>query len=132
MFAALIPVIGGLVGKIIDRAIPDKEQAAKAKLEMMSLIQTEGLKELEAKKSIITAEARSDGVLARNWRPAIMVIFGLIIANNYLVVPWLHAFGIDAAPLLDLPPQMWTMLQIGLGGYVVGRSAEKVAKVMKK
>lgn len=131
MITAMIPVIGGLVGKIIDRALPDKEAAAKAKIEMMSLIQTEGLKEMEAAQKVIVAEAKSDGVLARNWRPFIMMIFGLIIANNYLVSPILVACGVPA-PVLDLPPDMWNLIQIGLGGYVVGRSAEKVARVMKK
>jgi hypothetical protein len=29
-----------------------------------------------------------------------------------------------------LPGDVWTLLQIGLGGYVVGRSAESVARTM--
>ena len=39
---------------------------------------------------------------------------GLVICDS---------FGWLANPLA---PQAWTLLQIGLGGYVVGRSAEKV------
>jgi len=31
---------------------------------------------------------------------------------------WLHS---------PLAPQAWSLLQIGLGGYVVGRSVEKIA-----
>jgi hypothetical protein len=27
-----------------------------------------------------------------------------------------------------LAPEAWTLLQLGLGGYVVGRSAEKITK----
>jgi len=34
------------------------------------------------------------------------------------------SFGLLAFRLAD---QAWTLLQIGLGGYVVGRSAEKIA-----
>ena len=33
--------------------------------------------------------------------------------------------------MLDIPPDMWDLLKIGLGGYVVGRSAEKGAKAWK-
>ncbi|MCS7280543.1 MAG: hypothetical protein NZ583_02795 [Desulfobacterota bacterium] len=35
-------------------------------------------------------------------------------------------------PSLEIPPDMWTLLEIGIGGYVVGRSAEKIVKTWKK
>jgi len=42
-----------------------------------------------------------------------------------LVHPW---FGV---PMLPLPPDMWELLKIGVGGYIVGRSVEKGVKVWK-
>jgi hypothetical protein len=30
--------------------------------------------------------------------------------------------------VLDLPQNIWTTIDVGLGGYVVGRSLEKVVK----
>ncbi|MCS5587835.1 MAG: hypothetical protein NZ697_05040 [Porticoccaceae bacterium] len=39
------------------------------------------------------------------------------------------SLGLLATPLRD---EAWMLLQLGLGGYVVGRSGEKIAKVMKK
>ncbi len=36
----------------------------------------------------------------------------------------------EQAITIDLPGDVWTLLQIGLGGYVVGRSAESVARTM--
>lgn len=127
----LASVVGGVVGKVIDRVWPDPETKAKAKIEMMQILSTEALSELQAAEKIIVAEAKSDGVVARNWRPITMLVFVAIIANNYLLVPWANFFGVDA-PILDLPPDIWTLIQIGLGGYVVGRSAEKVATALKK
>jgi hypothetical protein len=41
----------------------------------------------------------------------------------------LDSFGLLA---FRLAGEAWLMLQLGLGGYVVGRSAEKVAEAMKK
>ena len=38
-------------------------------------------------------------------------------------------FGLFATPLRD---EAWSLLQIGFGGYVVGRSGEKIAKVLKQ
>ena len=40
------------------------------------------------------------------------------------------AWPVRLDPQLALPPDMWTLMKIGLGGYVTGRSAEKIAKVM--
>tara|TARA_R110000744_G_scaffold85683_12_gene167444 strand:+ start:96 stop:494 length:399 start_codon:yes stop_codon:yes gene_type:complete len=74
---------------------------------------------LESKTSIIVAEAKSQSWIARNWRPITMLTF------LFLVV--MDSFGLLANPLA---PQAWTLLQIGLGGYVVGRSAEKVAPLV--
>ena len=82
-------------------------------------------KELEAKSKILMAEATGRSWLQRNWRPITMLTF------LFLVV--MDAF--DLMPF-RLAPQAWTFLQIGLGGYVAGRSVEKVmpavAQVLKK
>ena len=75
---------------------------------------------LDAKKTIITAEAQSQSWIARNWRPITMLSFlALVIADSF---GWLPS---------PLAPQAWTLLQIGLGGYVAGRSAEKVTSLLK-
>ena len=76
---------------------------------------------LDAKMQIITAEAQSQSWIARNWRPISMLVFlSLVIADS---------FGWLANPLAN---EAWLLLQIGLGGYVVGRSGEKVAKTLKE
>jgi len=31
-----------------------------------------------------------------------------------------------------MPEQAWSLLSIGLGGYVLGRSGEKIAKEIRK
>lgn len=73
---------------------------------------------LEAQSSVINTEAKSDSWISRSWRPISMLTFLVIIV--------LHSLG-----LVELQPEFadsfMTLVQIGLGGYVVGRSAEKVA-----
>ena len=71
--------------------------------------------QLKSKTAIILAEANSASWLARNWRPITMLTFLALVCAD--------SFGWLANPLAE---QAWTLLQIGLGGYVVGRSAEKV------
>ncbi len=77
---------------------------------------------LESKTAIIKAEAQGQSWLQRSWRPIAMLTF--------LFLAVCDGFAILSSPLA---PQAWTLLQIGLGGYVVGRSAEKIVpKIMSK
>lgn len=84
----------------------------------------------EIKASVIIAELQSGAWLAQNWRPLTMLTFVAIIANNYILYPYLSLFWSEA-PMLTIPSDMWGLLKIGLGGYVLGRSGEKIAKALK-
>lgn len=74
---------------------------------------------LDGQQKVIAAEASSSNWLASSWRPITMLTFlALVVANS---LGWLHE---------PLAPQAWSLLQIGLGGYTVGRSAEKIAPIV--
>jgi len=130
---AVDPITAGLTfgSKIIDKIFPDKSEAQKAKLALLELEQKGELAELVESSAIVQAEANSDSWLAANWRPLTMMCFTTIIANNYILYPYISLFWADA-PILELPAQMWDLLKIGIGGYIVGRSSEKVVKAYKK
>ena len=115
---------------LLDKFFPDKDSANKAKLMLLEMKENGDLSRLQASAGIVTAEAKSEHWLAANWRPITMLTFVFIIANNYILYPYLALF-FEEAPILEIPPDMWALLKIGLGGYVVGRSAEKVATVLK-
>ena len=78
-------------------------------------------KRLEQRASIIKQEAAGESWLQRSWRPVTMLTFLALVV-------------LDQTGLLAfrLAPEAWTLLQLGLGGYVVGRSAEKVAPSIVK
>ncbi len=82
------------------------------------------------KGAIIKAEAESEHPLTAQWRPITMLVFVAIIANNYLLYPYLSLFW-GEAPILTLPDHMWELLKIGLGGYIVSRGVEKVVRDWK-
>ncbi|WP_305790653.1 3TM-type holin [Candidatus Endoriftia persephone] len=69
---------------------------------------------MESQASIIKAETTGQSWLQRSWRPVTMLTFLALVVFD--------SFGWLANPLAD---EAWTLLQIGLGGYVAGRSAEK-------
>ena len=89
----------------------------------------------EAQAKVIIAEAQGPSWLQRNWRPILMLTIVFIVANNYVIAPYISLFGYKSLAL-ELPETMWDLMNIGVGGYIVGRSGEKiataVAEVMKK
>tara|TARA_R110000787_G_scaffold63679_11_gene144186 strand:- start:289553 stop:289948 length:396 start_codon:yes stop_codon:yes gene_type:complete len=119
------PLLKGLFD-IVDQSVEDKDQAARIKALLQQKVLDGQMKEIEAAAQIIVAEANGESWLQRNWRPVTMLTFVTIIANNYIVVP---LFG---TPSAEVPPDMWDLIKIGLGGYVVGRSVEKGIKVWKQ
>lgn len=80
---------------------------------------------LEGKSKIIHAEASSKHWLTANWRPITMLTFlSLVVAR------W---FGFSAEGLQQADyDALYGVIQIGLGGYILGRSGEKIAQTFKK
>jgi hypothetical protein len=112
--------------KIIDDMHISADERAAAQAEIMWLhnqvlmlaLQLEQ-QQLAASARLIAVEADGRSWLQRNWRPIAMLRFlALVIADSC---------GLLASRLSDAA---WTLLQIGLGGYVVGRSIEKIAPKM--
>lgn len=112
---ALDPVTAALdVGsKLIDKFWPDAGEAERAK-------QQQFLAVFMAQADIVKTEAASGHWLAANWRPLLMLTFGALI-----VARW---FGWAAPNLSEAEYlKLWSIVEFGLGGYVVGRSVEKIA-----
>lgn len=81
--------------------------------------------ELKAQKEIIVAEAKGSW-LQRNWRPILMLTIVAIVANNYIIYPYLSMFT-DNVVILDLPSKLWNLMLVGVGGYVGSEGAKEVA-----
>lgn len=135
-----IPFLGDLIktgGDLIKSYFPpDLSPEQKAKLEagiqqyqlkMQESLQNYHTEIIKQQGGIVQAEATSESWLASNWRPITMLTFVFIIANNFIIYPYMSLFGVTSTPL-EIPPDMWALLKIGLGGYVVGRSVEKAVK----
>lgn len=133
MIAALLPALAPILGDVLARIFPDKDAAAKAQMEIQMELMKNAATIEAAAADIVKAEAQSEHWLTSSWRPIVMLVFaGLIVAR------W---FGWAAPNLAEAEYlHLWDIVELGLGGYVVGRSAEKVvpqiastvADVMKK
>ena len=119
MIWSLIGTIGGKVLDIVDDVVEDKDEANKLKFQIQRQLIENKSSELEAAAKIVLAEAQG-GWLQRNWRPLLMVTFtGLIVA---------HWFGLTAPNIPEsVQNSLLNIVMVGVGGYVVGRSGEKIA-----
>ncbi len=126
---AILGAITSIAGPIFDRLFPDSEAAQKAKFEFIQEMTRNESEFSLAIAGIIQAEAASKHWLAANWRPITMLVFvGLIVAR------W---FGFAAPSLSEAEYlKLWSIVELGLGGYVIGRSVEKslpnLANLFKK
>jgi len=120
-----IGAISNLVGKVIDKAFPDKDEANRIKAGIDAQLINMDLEQLKAATSIITAEAGGESWLQRNWRPVTMLTFVSLVVAHWL--GW-------TAPNLseDQTLALLEIVKIGLGGYVVSRGVEKTAKIWKQ
>lgn len=112
---ALDPLTAALeAGKtLIDKFWPDAGDAEKQKVQTFLAV-------FMAQADIVKTEAASSHWLAANWRPLLMLVFGGLI-----VARW---FGWAAPNLSEAEYlKLWSIVEFGLGGYVVGRSVEKIA-----
>jgi hypothetical protein len=135
MWPALIPLLGGL----LDKLLPDPNAAAAAKLHILQMAQTGELAQLDADLKIATgqmmvnqSEASSSSLFVSGWRPFIGWICGVAFAYKFVLAP-AAAFAMTAAgnpislPVLDFTEMSTVLLgMLGIGGL---RTIEKIRGV---
>ena len=126
----LIDLVAGIfkpAAELIDELHTSKEEKLDAKTRLLEVqaasmdqvLQYE-TKMLTARADIVNSEAKSEHLITATWRPITMLtMLGLAVGDS---MGWLPN------PLKD---EAWMLLQLGIGGYVAGRSVEKVLKIAK-
>ena len=118
--------IFGVVGGAVDEFHTSDEERLNLKAQLLE-IQTRVFSQamdleraqLEARANVIIAETNSESWITRSWRPITMLVFvTLIVAISTGIM--------DTEALAEVPTKLWTLLEIGIGGYIVSRGAEKV------
>jgi len=109
------------IGNVIDNIFTSEEERLNARNHILEVLSEKGLELEKMKAEIIQSELKGNW-LQRSWRPILMLSFGFIVVYSKFIAP---AFQL---PNAELEPDFWNLLQLGIGGYVVGRSAEKIIK----
>ena len=125
ILAAILPS----VFKTVEKVVQDKDKANEIQQELTSQMMDANSDLMKASSDVIISEIKGESWLQRNWRPLLMMAFIIIIFNNYIIIPYVAAFYPAAnLPLLVFPDHFWNLLTIGVGGYLGGRSVEKLFK----
>ena len=115
---------GGLVKDLLgglDKLFTSKEEKIKAENVIKQIIIEKQLELQKMQTEIIVTEAKGNW-LQRSWRPILMLAFGFIVIYVKFIAP---LFNLTTP---ELENEFWNLLQLGIGGYVIGRSAEKISK----
>lgn len=120
----------GPLARILEAHVADKELRARLSAEIEASLAQQLGTGFEAQAKIVANEVRSDHWLTRSWRPLLMLLFMALLVLYGVILPTLDVIAthpIRFAPRWrDLPPELWHLLTVGLGGYVGGRSLEKI------
>ncbi len=107
------------IGDAADGLFTSDEERKRAELAVRSRLLDH--KEKMAAERAETIRTETQGAwYQRAWRPAMMALFGCVIAAH-----WWGLAGEGVTP--EVQRYLYSIIKLGLGGYVVGRSAEKIA-----
>ena len=132
MWQLLIPAVSG----ILDKILPDPQQAADAKIKVLEMAQRGELAVLDAEVKLAMGQMEVNKVEAGTdlfrggWRPATgwACVFGLVY--QFLlqpILPWVVAlFGVTVPPLPAIDNETLMVLLTGMLGLGGMRSFEKI------
>ena len=136
---AILESLIGPIASIIDKIIPDKEAAAKAKLELLQLEGAQEMKTIEARLTAIVAEANSADPWTSRARPSFLYVMYamLLFAMPMGILAAFHpgtakdiAEGMNSY-LNGLPEPLYALFGTGYLGYTAARQWGKVKGVDK-
>lgn len=136
---SLLEALIGPIATLIDKIIPDKEAAARAKLELIQLEGSQELQQIETRLAAIVAEANSTDPWTSRARPSFLYVMytmllfalpmGVLAAFNPQVASDIGT-GMNAY-LNGLPEPLYALFGTGYLGYTAARQWGKVKGVDK-
>lgn len=109
------------VGKIVDGLSVSATEKKQIRSELVNRLYQYASNLEKEQAAVIRTEAQGNW-LQKSWRPIVMLTFTFIVLLGAFI----------PIPLLKDTSEFWSLLEIGLGGYVIGRSVEKVTDKLKK
>lgn len=120
--------------RLVTDLIPDPEKKARAQsvlIEARARAEDLDARLAEAGRDVVVAEATGTSLAQRNWRPHFMYLCMVLLFWHAVPLPLLSvALDVPLKTLVGLaavPSGLWTLLTVGMGGYIGARTLEKVS-----
>lgn len=128
MWDKIVSLFGGQIikdaGDVVDKFVTTDAEKAKVKEELSKVVMG-NLNQLATTQGEVIKKEMEGSFLQRNWRPMVMLAFAFI-----LIMKWFGFTDDGISEALEL--ELMTLLELGITGYVAGRSIEKVADTVTK
>lgn len=125
----IVGAISAPITALIDRLVPDKNQADREKANMETLLVGALVTSAGQQAAVNAAEAQHPSVFVAGWRPAVGWLCVFVLAYAYvlrdLLTFALQAFAPDLPPLPPFPMDNIMDLLFGLLGLAGMRTVEK-------
>lgn len=130
MLAALIPVLGPILDKVLGAVLPDPARRQEVVLTVLGQLQASDLAQMKVNE----AEAGHGSMFVAGWRPFIGWCCGVSLAFQYVAAPLSVWGGSLIGHPLPMPPaldQVLWELMFGILGMGALRSFEKIKGVAR-
>lgn len=107
--------------KLIDNVSTTDQEKLSLKNQLSKIVMDTMISISQDNLTSRNAEIKSDSWLASNWRPIVMLGLFFILVHAHFT-----------GTLEAMPPDFLKLIKIGLGGYGVTRSVEKIADKVTK
>lgn len=115
LLSGLVGDIGGIINSLSISSTEKKELETK-----MTQVVYSYAGELTQQQAGIVMKETQGNWLQRSWRPLVMLAFaGVVLLGTVVDIPY-----------LENDSKFWNLIEIGLGGFVVGRSIEGAGRLL--
>lgn len=115
VLSGLVGDIGGIINSLSISSTEKKELETK-----MTQVVYSYAGELTQQQAEIVMKETQGNWLQRSWRPLVMLAFaGVVLLGTMVDIPY-----------LENDSKFWNLIEIGLGGFVVGRSIEGAGRLL--
>jgi hypothetical protein len=127
MLNALIQLLG-LASPVLERIIPDPNKRIELTSELQKLALENQASLNQSMAEVMKADATSEGFLTRNARPAVVVWSLVMVTWVGVLAPLLGVQKEAIDGLLKVPAELWNLISIGIGGYMLAKTVENSAR----
>ncbi|WP_018336899.1 3TM-type holin [Butyricimonas synergistica] len=113
--------VADAVSGVVERLTLPAREKKQLEADLLRLLLEREQELIQAQAALLQEEGKGNW-LQRSWRPLVMLTFAAVILMGTFT----------NISILSDTSRFWDLLEIGLGGYVVGRSGEKILTTLAK